>query len=369
MQVPFVDLKRDTADVAGQVLAAVTSVIESARFILGPEVQEFEREFARYCEVGHGIGVGNGTDALVLAGRALDLTDGCGVIVPANTFIATFDAIARNGAVPVPVDPDPDFYTIDGPAVEARMNAGVRAVIPVHLFGQVAEMNSLVSLCSERGIPLIEDSAQAHGARYEGRRAGSFGRCACFSFYPSKNLGALGDGGIVVTGDEELEARVRMLRDYGQKRKNEHLEIGFNSRLDTIQAAALLVKLKVLDAHNEKRARAAVLYGERLVDLEQVSAPLVREGSTHVYHVYSLRCERRDELRAFLQEKGVSTGLHYPVPPHMQQAYAHLGYGKGDFPVSERLAGELLSLPMFPSITTDEVDYVCESIRGFYGKA
>jgi len=289
------------------------------------------------------------------------------VIVPANTFIATWDAVSDNGAIPVPVDPDPEFFTIEGQAAGAAVTDSTIAIIPVHLYGQVAEMKSLEQVSSEENIPIIEDSAQAHGARYNGRRAGSFGWTGCFSFYPSKNLGALGDGGMVVTSDAVVERRIRMLRDYGQSRKNEHLEIGFNSRLDEIQAAALRVKLTVLGGNNEKRAAAAAAYSERLVGVLGVETPKVRPGSTHIYHLFVIRCEERDGLKGHLQKRGVSTGIHYPVPPHLQPAYSQLGYKRGAFPVTERLVGEILSLPMFPSIRTDEIDYVCESIREFYG--
>jgi dTDP-4-amino-4,6-dideoxygalactose transaminase len=367
MQVPFVDLKSDSAEIADEIMAAVTSVIEGGRFILGPEVDAFEGEFASFCETAYAVGVASGTDALLLSAMALDLGPGDEVIVPANTFIATFDAISRSGATPVPVDPDPEYYTLNAADVEGAVTSATRAVVPVHLFGQMAQMDGIAAMCADKGVPLIEDAAQAHGTRFEGRRAGSLGSTGCFSFYPSKNLGALGDGGILVTGDEGLASSVRMLRDYGQKRKNEHLRIGLNSRLDEIQAAALRVKLRVLEANNEKRAAAAESYRSGLADVDEVVTPAVRDGSTHIYHLYVIRCAERDRLKDFLGEKGIFTGLHYPVPAHLQPAYAFLGRGPGSFPVSERLAGEILSLPMFPSITAEEIDYVCEAIGSFYG--
>lgn len=367
MQVPFVDLKLDSADVADEILEAVTAAVRGGRYILGPEVQAFESEFASFCEVPYGVGVASGTDALLLTCMAAGLGKGDRVIVPANTFIATFDGISRSGAVPVPVDPDPDLYTLNASDVEAAVDGGTRAVMPVHLYGQFAEIDSIATICEERGLVLIEDAAQAHGARFKGRRAGSFGIAGCFSFYPSKNLGALGDGGAVVSKDEGINDGVRMLRDYGQVRKNEHLEIGLNSRLDEVQAAALRVKLPKLEANNAKRARAAELYREGLAQLADVVTPSVREGSDHIYHLYVIRCPRRDELKEHLAKKDIFTGLHYPVPAHMQPAYSYLGYGKGDFPVTERLCDEILSLPMFPSITPAQVEYVCDSIKAFFG--
>lgn len=368
MQVPFVDLKRDSAEVWTDLCRAAQGVIEDGRYILGPDVGRFEAEFASFCETGFGIGVASGTDALLLSLRACGVGGGDRVLVPSNTFIATFDAVARLGAVPVPVDPHPDYYTIDAEATEARLGPGVKAVVPVHLYGQSADIERIAEMCRDRSHALVEDAAQAHGARFNGRRAGSFGACGCFSFYPSKNLGALGDGGAVVTADEEVAARLKMLRDYGQRRKNVHEEVGYNSRLDSIQAAVLRVKLPGLEANNEKRAAAADLYRRGLAGVEEVSTPTVRPGSTHVYHLFVIRCSRRDELKAFMEENGIGAGLHYPVPPHLQPAYAHLGYSKGDFPVAERLADETLTLPMFPSISPGEVEYVCETIGRFYSR-
>ncbi|MHB8895199.1 MAG: DegT/DnrJ/EryC1/StrS family aminotransferase [Candidatus Geothermincolia bacterium] len=367
MRVPFVDLKRDSSDIAGEILGAVESVIDGNRYILGPEVEAFESEFAAFNEVAHATGVASGTDALLISCMAAGLEKGDRVIVPANTFIATFDAVTRSGAIPLPVDPNPEFYTLDAAAVAGAIDERTRAVMPVHLYGQLAEVDEIASICDSRGITLIEDAAQAHGARYRGRRAGSFGVAGCFSFYPSKNLGALGDGGAIVTGDEGLLEGARMLRDYGQKRKNEHLTVGFNSRLDEIQAAVLRVKLRKLEANNAKRARAAELYAEGLGGMADVVTPAVRQGSDHIYHLYVVRCPRRDELKEFLAKREISTGLHYPIPAHMQPAYSFLGFGPGAFPVTERLCGEILSLPMFPSITAAEIEFVCDSIKAFYG--
>lgn len=367
MQVPFVDLNRDWAEAAGEIIEAVDSVIRGGRFILGPEVAAFEREFASFCEVPCGVGVGSGTDALLLSAMALELGHGDEVIVPANTFIATFDAISRAGATPVPVDPDPEFYTLNVSDAAGAVTARTRAMVPVHLYGQMVEIGAMAALCEEKGISLIEDAAQAHGARFNGQRAGSLGSTGCFSFYPSKNLGALGDGGFVVTADVELAERVRMLRDYGQKRKNEHLEVGLNSRLDEIQAAALRVKLTRLEGCNEKRAAAAARYERGLSGIAEVVTPAVRGASTHVYHLYVIRCAERDRLKGYLGDRGIATGVHYPIPAHLQPAYASLGFKSGPFPVAEKLAGEVLSLPMFPSITHDEVDYVCETVGAFYG--
>jgi dTDP-4-amino-4,6-dideoxygalactose transaminase len=367
MRVPFVDLKRDSAGLWERIENAVTTAVDGGAYIMGPQVAAFEEEFAAFCEVEHAVGVASGTDALLLSAMACDLVPGDRVLVPANTFIATFDAISRSGAVPVPLDPSPDYYTLDAASVARAMEPGVKAVMPVHLYGQLAEIDEIKETCDSADVALIEDAAQAHGARFNGGRAGSFGISGCFSFYPSKNLGALGDGGIVVTGSSEFADRVSTLRNYGQKRKNEHLEIGLNSRLDELQAAALRVKLEALEANNQKRAEAAELYRDGLSSAGQVVTPKTRPGSTHIYHLYVIRCEERARLQEFLTERGISTGLHYPVPAHLQPAYAHLGYGPGSFPVTEGLATELLSLPMFASITSEEVEYVCTSIAAFYG--
>ncbi len=366
MNVPFVDLNREIASLTDELVVVFGQVIRDSNFILGPEVASFEEEFASFCGCEHGIGVASGTDALLIALKAYGIGPGNEVLTAANTFIATFDAISRTGATPVPVDPDPDYYTVDMSGIQQSVTSRTTAILPVHLFGQTADMEALLGISSEAGVPLIEDAAQAHGALYKGKRAGSLGDCGCFSFYPSKNLGAFGDGGMVTTSDGPAADRMRALRNYGQRTKNVHDEIGLNSRLDELQAGLLRVRLRYLDENNELRRKAADRYRERLDGIPGVNPPQEREGCRHVYHLFVVRCPQRDRLREHLARRGISTGMHYPVPPHLQPAYRHLGYKPGSFPIAERLAGEMLSLPMFPRITEDEIDYVCSNIADFY---
>lgn len=365
MRVPFVDLRREYHGYRRELEEAFSGVLDSAAFILGREVESFESEFASFCGCAGAVGVASGTDALMLALKVCGVVARDQVITAANTFIATFDAIERCGATPVPVDPDPVYYTIEPEATAHAVTGSTSAVVPVHLYGQPADVPAIKEAC--RGLAVIEDAAQAHGAVWGERRAGSFGTCGCFSFYPSKNLGALGDGGAVVTDDGELEKRLRGLRNYGQERKNEHLEVGYNSRLDEVQAAALRVRLRRLVENNELRRKAAARYSESLRGVDGIVPPAERPGASHVYHLFVVTCEERDDLRRHLDERGISTGVHYPTAPHLQQAYRHLGYGPGSFPVAERLSSQVLSLPMFPYITTEEIDYTCESIASFFG--
>jgi dTDP-4-amino-4,6-dideoxygalactose transaminase len=367
LKVPFVDLGREKPETFSAMLEALERVVRGGNFILGPEVAAFEQEFARYCGRDSGIGVSSGTDAIFAALRALGVGDGDEVATAANTYIATFDAISMCGATPVPVDVEPDYFNIDPDRLAAAITPRTKAVVPVHLFGQAAEMDAVMRIARENNLPVVEDAAQAHGALYEGRKCGSFGVMACFSFYPAKNLGAFGDGGMVVTDDAALSRELRLLRNYGQQDKNVHEEIGFNLRLDEIQAAILRIKLRELDERNDLRRNAAELYRERLADIPQVRPPAERGAdSTHIYHLFVIRCEERDRLREFLAENGIGTGIHYPTPPHLQPAYRGLGYSMGDFPVSEMLGDEILSLPMFPGLAAAEVDFVCDLIGSFY---
>jgi len=363
MHVPFVDLSRAEREIHPTITGVIEDVVKNGNFILGPEVEAFEEEFARYCGVKRGVGVGSGTEALFLALRSVGVGPGDEVITAANTFIATFNAISLCGAVPVPVDAEPVYYCLDPERLEAAITRRTKAIVPVHLFGQSAEMDRIGQIAGEARLPVIEDSCQAHGAEYKGRKCGSMGDAGCFSFYPAKNLGAFGDAGIVVTDDGDISEKIALARNYGQRRKNEHLEVGYNMRLDEIQAAVLSVKLGQLDEMNASRQQAAGWYYEMLGDASGVTTPARRaDGSTHIYHLFVALCPRRDDLRAFLDEKGVGTGIHYPTPPHLQPAYADLGYREGSFPVSEKLAAEMLSLPMFPGLTRDEVQFVCDGI-------
>ncbi len=367
MRVPFVDLARQLKQMQDEFREAIDRVIENSNFILGEQVESFESEFAEFCGRKYGIGVSSGTDAIFLALKALGVGAGDEVLTAAYTYIATFNAISMAQATPVPVDVESSFYNMDVNALGKSLSENTKAIVPVHLYGQAADMDEIMSVAEERGIPVIEDASQAHGALYGGRRTGSFGTAACFSFYPSKNLGCFGDGGIVVTDDEKIAERIRRLRNHGQVTKNRHEEIGFNMRLDEIQAAILRVKLRHLDSQNRMRIDAARRYREKLGSVEEVILPLEREEEfSCVYHLFVIRCKNRDELREYLEKNGVETAIHYPTPPHLQRAYAFLGYGKGDFPVAEKLSDEVLSLPMFPGITSEEIDFVCDTIRAFY---
>ena len=364
MDVPFVDLKAQYRTIAEEVSEGIGRVLENTDFILGRDVKLFEQEFADYCGVKFGVGVDNGTSALELALRAYDVGDGDEVITVANTFIATASAIAFTGARPVLVDIDPHTYNIDVGAIEQAITGRTKAIMPVHLYGQPADMDPIMELAKARGLIVIEDACQAHGALYKGRRAGSIGDAACFSFYPAKNLGGYGDGGMLVTNNEDIANKVRMLRNYGQKEKYHHLFIAYNRRLDTLQAAVLRVKLKWLDEWNQARRRNAQLYNELLANTDVVT-PVEASYAEHVYHLYVVRIQDRDGLQEYLQSKGISTGIHYPIPIHLQEAYRYLGYQRGDFPITEENAEQMLSLPMYSELTEEQIQYVVEAIHDF----
>jgi dTDP-4-amino-4,6-dideoxygalactose transaminase len=354
---PLVDLRRQYASVKDEIDATVLESIARADYILGEDVQAFEREFAAYCDADFCAGVGSGTAAILLALEALGLSEGDEVIAPANTFIATILPVMKLGGRPVLVDCDEMTRTLDVEQVSRAIGPRTAAVVAVHLYGHPADMEPLLAVCAEHGIPLVEDACQAHGARYRGRRVGSLGTIAAFSFYPGKNLGAYGDGGAVTTNDPKLLERVLLLRDLGQARKYEHVLAGWNERLDTIQAAVLRVKLRHLDRWNELRRRHAEAYAAALADSGLV-LPAVQDGAEHVWHLYVVQSRDRDGLRGALAAQGVATGMHYPVPVHLQPAVRGLGYARGAFPVAESLADGLLSLPMFPELERDEIDLV-----------
>jgi dTDP-4-amino-4,6-dideoxygalactose transaminase len=365
-RVPFADLGSLHEPIRAEIDAAIAGVIDTNAYILGPDVEAFETEFAAYCEAGHCVGVASGTAALELAFEALELGPGDEVIVPANTFVATVMPLLHRGVTPVLVDCDPDTALVDVDAAAAAVSERTRAIVPVHLYGQPADMGPLLDLAAAHDLVVVEDAAQAHGARYAGRRIGSFGRATCFSFYPGKNLGALGDGGAVVTGDADLAERIRLLRDLGQARKYEHVVAGHNERLDTLQAAVLRVKLRHLDAWNDERRRAAADYAQALEDLP-VSLPETALDREHVWHLYAIRCAHRDEVRAALDSAGIGTGIHYPVPVHLHVAFAALGHTRGSFPVAEAWSREQLSLPMFPGLDRDRVDVVADRLADALG--
>jgi dTDP-4-amino-4,6-dideoxygalactose transaminase len=355
--IPFVDLARQHVQIRDEIDAAIAQVVDTSAFILGPDVELFEQEWADFCEADHAIGVASGTAAIELVLEALDLGVGDEVIVPANTFIASVLPVVHRGAIPVLVDCDPVTATIDIEAVAQAVTSRTRAVIPVHLYGQPADMDPLLELGEQHGFDVLEDACQAHGARYRGRRVGALGRVGCFSFYPSKNLGALGDGGAIVTNDGELADRLRKLRDLGQARKYEHVILGHNERLDTLHAAVLRVKLRYLDQWNEARRQHATRYADRLEGTDLL-LPEVIDGREHVWHLYVIRSSDRERLRESLQAQGVQTGLHYPIPVHLQPAFSFLGHEARSLPVAEKWSREGLSLPMFPELTTAEIDAV-----------
>jgi dTDP-4-amino-4,6-dideoxygalactose transaminase len=364
MQVPLVDLGAQHQGIKDEILAAIAQVLEEMQLFLGPNVRAFEEEFAAYCGAAHAVGVGSGTDALMLALRAAGVGPGDEVITVAHTFFADVEAIALVGAQPVFVDVEPDTYCLDPAALEACVTSRTRAVIPVHLCGQPADMAPILAVARRHGLFVLEDACQAHGALYQGRRVGTWGDAACFSFYCSKNLGAYGEGGALVTNDARLAATVRRLRDHGSERRYEHIDIGTNARLDEVQAAVLRVKLPHLDKWNERRAAVAAAYDAALAE-SGLELPVVRSDRTHVYHLYVVQSTRRDTLKAYLGERGVATGVHYPIPAHLQPAARTWSTGPGSLPVTERLAERVLSLPMYPELTTEQVAYVVEAVRAF----
>jgi len=365
--IPSTDLRRDYLAIKAEIDQAIRNVFDSGWFILGENVREFEKEFAEYCGTAFGIGVASGTDALQLALRACDIGADDEVITVANTAFPTAIAISYTGARPVFVDVD-RTYTMDPARVEEKITARTRAIVPVHLYGQPADLEPIMSIAGKHSLRVIEDACQAHGAEYRGRKAGSLGDVGCFSFYPTKNLGAYGDGGVAITSSEELAGRLRLLRDYGQVRRYEHVEKGYNSRLDELQAAILRVKLRKLDEWNEKRRRHAMLY-DRLLEGAPVVTPSCRDNARHIYHLYVVRSPQRDLLRDWLRQNGVAADIHYPTPIHLQPAYADLEMPEGSLPLTEQYASEILSLPMFPGLTDEEIERCCEVIRTFPGGA
>lgn len=362
MTVPFLDLRAAHAEIADECAAAYRRVTTSGRYLLGPELAGFEAEFAAYCGVRHAVGVGSGLDALTLLLRALDVGPGDEVIVPAHTFIATWLAVSALGARPVPVEPDQRSANLDPDLVAAAVTPRTRVIVAVHLYGQPAEMDALGEVARRHGLALVEDAAQAHGARYRGRRAGALSLAAAFSFYPGKNLGAFGDGGAVVTDDPDLAERVRLLRNYGSPTKYEHRIRGTNSRLDEIQAALLRVKLRRLDRWNAHRQTLARHYLAGLANVDDVVSPCPPEHVDPVWHLFVIRHPRRDELKTRLAAAGVETLIHYPVPVHLSDAYADHGWRRGDLPGAESFADQVLSLPIGPHLSVDAADEVLRAV-------
>jgi len=365
MRVPFLDLKSPYAELRDELDAAYRRVMESGWFIMGDELQVFETGFAAYCGVKHCVGVGNGLEALHLILRALGVGPGDEVIVPSNTYIATWLAVSYAGAKPVPVEPDPDTHNLDPERVQDAITPRTKAMIPVHLYGQCADMDPLRELASRYGVKVIEDAAQAHGAQYKGRRAGSLSDAAAFSFYPGKNLGALGDAGAVVTNDDALADAVRVLRNYGSREKYYNETKGYNSRLDELQAALLTVKMSKLDEWNRRREHVAARYLRELEGAGGVKLPRVPSWADPVWHLFVVQHPERERFQSHLTAAGVGTLIHYPKPPHLQDAYAELGYSRGAFPIAEQIADEVLSLPMGPHMSDADVDFVISQVASF----
>jgi dTDP-4-amino-4,6-dideoxygalactose transaminase len=366
MQVPFVDLKAQYASIKDEVLPAIHQVLENAAYVLGKPVSDFEAGFAARHQVKYCYALGSGTDGNHMALWALGVGPGDEVIIPANTFIATAWGATLCGATPVFVDCDPVSYNIDPAKVEEKITPRTKAIVAVHLYGMPAEMETLSAIAQKHGISLVEDCAQAHLAEYKGKPVGGIGITSSFSFYPGKNLGAYGEGGAVATNDPHLARQLRMIRDHGSEVKYHHEILGHNYRMEGIQGAVLGVKMNYLGKWTEARRSHAQRYDELLDGLPEFVLPVESPGTKHVYHLYVVRTPHRDRLQQHLQERGVSTGLHYPVPLHLQKAFKHLGYRKGDFPVSEMVGDQVLSLPMFPELTAEQQDYVVDSIREFF---
>ncbi|MCK5580192.1 MAG: DegT/DnrJ/EryC1/StrS family aminotransferase [Candidatus Omnitrophica bacterium] len=363
MQVNFLDFSEQYTTIKDEVDIGLKRVFETGSFIMGPDVKDFENSFAQYCECRNGVGVNSGTDALYLALAALDVGVGDEIILPSFTFIATALCVSYTGATPVFVDVEQETYNIDSESFKKAITPKTKAVIPVHIYGQAANMKEICEIAKEHNIKVVEDACQAHGARYEGQRIGSLGDIGCFSFYPTKSLGAFGDGGIVVTDDEEIAEKIQMLRDYGRKGRYDHKVKGYNSRLDTVQAVVLAAKLKYLDEWNQMRADNAAYYNELLAGIKGVKIPLIKDNRTHVFQTYAVRLKERDRICDQMKDKGVGVLIHYPIPLHLQEAYKDAGYKKGDFPVSEQIANETLSLPMYPHITKDKIEFVCDALK------
>jgi dTDP-4-amino-4,6-dideoxygalactose transaminase len=365
MQIPFLDLKIQYQQIKDEILPIFHDIMANAMFIGGPQVTGFEQEFADFCETRYCAGVASGTDALRFALMAAGIGPGHEVITVPNTFIATSESITQTGATPVFVDVYPDTSNIDVQQIESKITSKTKAIVPVHLYGQPADMDPILEIAQRYGLEVIEDACQAHGALYKGKKAGSIGLAGCFSFYPGKNLGAFGEAGAVVSNDETLIQKIKVIRDHGQATKYFHDMEGYNGRLDALQAAVLRVKLKKLAAWNQSRRQNAALYTRLLSEIPEIETPVEKDFANSVYHLYVIQTKHRDNLMKHLNEKNIGTGLHYPLPLHQQKAYQHAGYRKGDFPVSEKLAGTLLSLPMYPELTEEKIEYVVDSIKNF----
>jgi len=363
MQVPFLDLKAQYETIKDEINIAIQAVLESCAFAGGPFVEKFEEEFADFCNTKYAVGVGSGTEALWLTLLALGMKEGDEVITVPNTFIATAEAISFTRAKPVFVDVDERYYTLDHRLLEAVITTNTKAIIPVHLFGQMADMDPIMEIAKKHDLFVIEDACQAHGAEYKKRRSGSIGNAGCFSFYPGKNLGAYGEAGAVVTNNIELKNKIAILRDHGQREKYYHNFIGWNARMDGIQAAILSIKLKYLEHWNNKRRIVAAMYNQQLCELDEVKHPIEADFNKHIYHIYAARVQYQQRLIEILKNKNIHCGIHYPIGIHLQKAYKELGIIQGKYSISERCMKEFVSLPMFSELSQDQINYTLSEVR------
>ena len=367
MMIPLVDLKAQYNSIKTEIDNAIQGVLDSTSFIMGEELKRFEEEFTLFCNTKYAIGVANGSDALILALRACGINKGDEVITVPNTFIATTEAITHVGGKIIFVDINPKTYTIDVSKIEEKISNKTRAIIPVHLYGQPADMDPILKIAKKYDLKLIEDAAQAHGAEYKGEKVGSIGDIGCFSFYPGKNLGAYGDAGMVVTNNKEIAEKIKLLRNHGRiTKKYEHEIEGYSSRLDNLQAAILRVKLRHLNKWNNMRRENAKKYNELLSNIDGIITPYEADYAKHVYHLYVIRTENQDKLREELKSEGIATGIHYPIPLHLQPAYNYLGYKRGDFPVTEKASQEILSLPMYAELGDEQIEEIVELIKNYF---
>ena len=367
-KIPFLDFGPANSQIRDQILEAFRNCFDSNWYIMGNRLKDFESAYADFNGVAHCVGVGNGLEALRIGLESLGITHGDEVIVPSNTYIASWLSVSQVGATPVPVEPDPETYNLDPSRIESAITPATRAIMPVHLYGQACDMDKIMEIATRHKLHVAEDNAQAHGAESAGKKTGSFGIVNATSFYPGKNLGAYGDAGAVTTDNAGLAARLRMLRNYGSEKKYYNEIRGYNSRLDEIQAAFLSIKLKYIDEWSRERNSIAVKYKERLSEIKELTLPVTATGCTHVYHIFLVRCEQRDALVRHMSAQNVDTLIHYPVPPHLQKAYGDAGYKRGDFPIAEMIADTCLSLPLYVGMSNDTIDRVCDSIREFFKK-
>ncbi len=363
MKVPFLDLKAQYQSIRDEITVGLQKVLDNTAFAGGPFVAQFEKEFATFCQTNSATGLGSGTAALWAAIQGLGIGEGDEVITTPNTFIATAEAISFSGAKPMFVDIDEQTYNMDPQLLEDTITPRTKAIIPVHLYGQTTDMDPIMKIAKDKGLFVIEDACQAHGAEYKGKSAGSIGDAGCFSFYPGKNLGAYGEAGAVVTNNTQLTENMRMFRDHGQGKKYYHSMIGWNGRMDGFQGAVLSVKLKYLNQWNDARRKNAQLYNELLANIDSIITPTEADYAKHIYHIYAIRTQSRDAFMAALAENDVFCGIHYPIPLHLQDAYSSLGYKKGDFPIAEKCCEQIVSLPMFPELTPEQIEYVIEKIK------